>query len=156
MGWCTALVKNLLPLVTGHTPADDLVEPALEQAHWVLPMPLSAARLRMRGFNQALLLARHLVLGTSISEMRFGATDLRPGNYLILTGLFALNALVFVSVGQQMGVLFDALPRLQAYAWDLGGSLCGTLCAGLFSLQYFSPMTGMARSSRTTGGRCSV
>jgi ComF family protein len=36
------------------------VEPALEQAHLVLPMPLSAQRLAERGFNQALLLARAL------------------------------------------------------------------------------------------------
>jgi hypothetical protein len=92
----------------------------------------------------SLLLCRHLVLGTSISEMRFGATNLRPGNYLILTGIFVVNALVFVPVGQQMGALFNALPRLTAYAWDLGGSLCGTLCFGLFSLQHFSPVLGLA------------
>ena len=36
------------------------VEPALEAAHWVLPMPLSAQRLQSRGFNQAWLLARAL------------------------------------------------------------------------------------------------
>lgn len=36
------------------------VEPALEKAAWVLPMPLSPTRLRERGFNQALELARHL------------------------------------------------------------------------------------------------
>jgi ComF family protein len=36
------------------------VEPALEQADWVLPMPLSAQRLRERGFNQAALLAQQL------------------------------------------------------------------------------------------------
>ncbi len=36
------------------------VEPALEQATLVLPMPLSEQRLRERGFNQALLLARKL------------------------------------------------------------------------------------------------
>ena len=36
------------------------VEPALEQAHLVLPMPLSAQRLRSRGFNQAQELARQL------------------------------------------------------------------------------------------------
>jgi ComF family protein len=36
------------------------VEPALERAHLVLPMPLSAQRLQERGFNQALLLARAL------------------------------------------------------------------------------------------------
>ena len=39
------------------------VEPALEQAHLVLPMPLSAQRLRQRGFNQALELARQLAPG---------------------------------------------------------------------------------------------
>ena len=36
------------------------VEPALEAADLVLPMPLSKARLQTRGFNQALLLARQL------------------------------------------------------------------------------------------------
>jgi ComF family protein len=36
------------------------VEPALEAAHLVLPLPLSAQRLQTRGFNQALELARHL------------------------------------------------------------------------------------------------
>lgn len=36
------------------------VEPALEAADLVLPMPLSKPRLQSRGFNQALLLARQL------------------------------------------------------------------------------------------------
>ena len=36
------------------------VEPTLEQAQHVLPMPLAPLRLRERGFNQALELARHL------------------------------------------------------------------------------------------------
>lgn len=36
------------------------VEPALDAADLVLPMPLSKERLQMRGFNQALLLARQL------------------------------------------------------------------------------------------------
>jgi ComF family protein len=36
------------------------VEPALEQAELVLPMPLARERLAERGYNQALLLARHL------------------------------------------------------------------------------------------------
>ena len=36
------------------------VEPALDQADMVLPMPLSRERLAERGFNQALELARHL------------------------------------------------------------------------------------------------
>lgn len=36
------------------------VEPALDAADWLLPMPLSIGRLQERGFNQALLLARAL------------------------------------------------------------------------------------------------
>lgn len=39
------------------------VEPALEQADVVLPMPLSRERLAERGFNQALMLARSLAPG---------------------------------------------------------------------------------------------
>lgn len=34
---------------------------ALQQADWVVPIPLSAARLRQRGFNQALEIAKHLL-----------------------------------------------------------------------------------------------
>lgn len=36
------------------------VEPALEQADWVLPLPLSKERLKERGYNQSLELARAL------------------------------------------------------------------------------------------------
>jgi ComF family protein len=39
------------------------IEPALEEADIVLPMPLSRERLAERGFNQALLLARALASG---------------------------------------------------------------------------------------------
>ncbi len=91
-----------------------------------------------------LLLCRHLTIGASAAEMRFGAANMQLVNFSILFGLFIVNALVFVPIGQQMGGLFGALPRLTAYAWDLGGSLCGTLCFGLFSLLHFSPVTGMA------------
>ena len=36
------------------------VDPALDNADWVLPMPLSKERMLQRGFNQAFLLAREL------------------------------------------------------------------------------------------------
>jgi hypothetical protein len=91
----------------------------------------------------ALLLSRELVLGAS-GEMRFGAADVKLTNYAILFVLFIANALIFVPIGQQMGVIFGALPRLTAYAWDLGGSLCGSLAFGMFSLLHFSPTAGMA------------
>ncbi|MBI2813723.1 MAG: hypothetical protein HYX71_05525 [Opitutae bacterium] len=92
----------------------------------------------------ALLLSRQLVLGSSDAEVRFGALDIQWANHAILFALFIANALVFAPVGQQMGLLFGSLPRLTAYAWDLGGSLGGTLCFGLFSLLHFSPLAGMA------------
>ncbi len=51
-GWAASLAA-----VLGNAP---WVEPAIDQADLVLPMPLSTQRLRARGFNQALELARHL------------------------------------------------------------------------------------------------
>ena len=54
-GWSAALA-----LLMRSTP---WAEPALEAADLVLPMPLSRERLRQRGFNQALELARRLAPG---------------------------------------------------------------------------------------------
>lgn len=51
-GWSSALA-----LIMRSTP---WAEPALDGADLVLPLPLSRERLRQRGFNQALELARHL------------------------------------------------------------------------------------------------
>ena len=47
--WFASLMRNL-----------PWLEPALDTADWVLPMPLSAERLQHRGFNQSALLARAL------------------------------------------------------------------------------------------------
>ena len=90
-----------------------------------------------------LLLCRYIVLPGSTAEMRFYATEPHLLNYLVLVCIFATNASVFVPFGQQIGLIFNQLPRLKAYAWDLAGSLCGTLCFGFFSLTHFSPMLGM-------------
>jgi len=90
-----------------------------------------------------LLIAHYVTLPSTASESRFYASIPRIGNYLSLVGIFVTNASVFVPLGQRMGSLFDALPALQAYSWDLGGSLAGTLCFGLFSLKCFSPTMGM-------------
>jgi hypothetical protein len=64
-------------------------------------------------------------------------------NYATLIGVFILNTAVFVPLGQEIGKLFRAQPPLRAYAFDLGGSLCGTLLFGLFSLLHFSPLLGV-------------
>jgi hypothetical protein len=91
-----------------------------------------------------LLLDRNTVLGTSSSEAHFFALPPSMLNAFVLVRIFAMNALLFVPLGQRMGVLFNSLPRLTAYAWDLSGSLSGTLCFGAFSLLLFSPVLGMA------------
>jgi hypothetical protein len=91
-----------------------------------------------------LLLCRYVVMPGSNTEHRFFQDVPLWVNYLALIGIFAFNALMFVPLGQEIGSLFQALPPLRAYGWDLAGSLAGTLCFGLFSLYYFSPMLGMA------------
>jgi hypothetical protein len=91
-----------------------------------------------------LLLDRNAVLGTSASEAHFFALPASMFNAFVLVQIFAVNALLFVPFGQRMGVLFRSLTPLSAYAWDLAGSLSGTLCFGLFSLKRFSPVLGMA------------
>jgi hypothetical protein len=91
-----------------------------------------------------LLLDRNTVLGTSAGEAHFFSLPPSMFHAFALIRIFAVNALLFVPLGQRMGLLFNALPRLTAYAWDLAGSLFGTLCFGLFSLKLFSPVLGMA------------
>ena len=90
-----------------------------------------------------LLIAHFITLPTTASESRFYTPSPQLVRYVSLVGIFVSNAIVFVPLGQRIGSLFDALPPLLAYSWDLGGSLAGTLCFGLFSLKYFSPTLGM-------------
>jgi hypothetical protein len=93
----------------------------------------------------ALLLCRHLIqLPSSGSEARFGQNASFFFDYLVLIGIFILNTAVFLPFGQQIGRLFQTQPPLHAYASDLGGSLCGTIFFGLFSLYHFSPAIGVA------------
>lgn len=58
------------------------VEPALESADWVLPMPLSPMRLRERGFNQALLLAQALEATKVRSDMLLRVKETAPQSSL--------------------------------------------------------------------------
>jgi len=90
-----------------------------------------------------LLIAHFVTLPTTAAESRFYTPNPQFVRYLSLVGIFICNAIVFVPLGQRIGSLFEALPPLRAYSWDLGGSLAGTLCFGLFSLRYFSPTLGM-------------
>jgi len=99
-----------------------------------------------------LLVAHFITLPTSASEHRFYTPAPQLVRYVSLVGIFVSNAIVFVPIGQRIGSLFEGLAPLMAYSWDLGGSLAGTLCFGLFSLKHFSPTLGMglvASSAKT-------
>ena len=54
------------------------VEPALDQADLVVPMPLARQRLRQRGFNQALELARCLAPGKTVHDLLLRRRDTVP------------------------------------------------------------------------------
>jgi len=75
-------------------------------------------------------------------EVRFFDQNPTITNTTVLVLVFILNANVFVGLGEKIGELFDSLPRLKAYAWDLGGSLLGSICFGLFSFLFFDPFWG--------------
>jgi len=58
------------------------VEPALESADWIVPMPLSTERLKSRGFNQALLLARALESAKVRHDLLLRVRDTPPQSSL--------------------------------------------------------------------------
>jgi ComF family protein len=58
------------------------VEPALDNADWLLPMPLSPARLQERGFNQAQLLARALEPGKVRADILLRVKETPPQSSL--------------------------------------------------------------------------
>lgn len=90
------------------------VEPALESADLLIPMPLSRERLRLRGFNQALLLARALEPAKVAAHLLLRVRDTppqsslpRPERLRSVQNAFALDPL---HVGQLTGrrvVLLD-------------------------------------------------
>lgn len=90
------------------------VEPALEAAHLVLPLPLSAQRLRSRGFNQAWELARHLAPGKAHTELLLRVRDTPPQSSLprherlrSVQGAFAVEPLRVGELRNRRVVLVD-------------------------------------------------
>ena len=90
------------------------VEPALEAAHLVLPLPLSAQRLQTRGFNQALELARHLAPGKVHTELLLRVRDTPPQSSLprharlrSVQGAFAVEPLRVGALRDRHVVLVD-------------------------------------------------
>lgn len=90
-----------------------------------------------------LLASREVLLPGSRLELRLAQVGAQPLGYLALIAIFFFNVGLFMPLGQRVGAAFDRLPPLQAYRWDLAGSLAGTLTFGLFSFLHFSPMIGL-------------
>lgn len=89
-------------------------EPALERCDLVLPMPLATARLRERGFNQSLELARRLAPGKTDATLLLRLRDTaaqrglaRADRLLNLRGAFAVEPLRAASVRGRRIVLVD-------------------------------------------------
>jgi predicted membrane-bound spermidine synthase len=89
-------------------------------------------------------LCRNVLLPGSATEVRYWLLGAGPTNYIVLLVVFILNTALFVPLGEQIGRQFQRLPNLRAYAWDLGGSLAGTLVFGVFAVLHFSPQIGLA------------
>lgn len=113
---------------------------------------LSQRNLRLfNGFPLVLLIniaffwfcSQYLLLSGNEVEYRFFVNSPKLLNYLTLIAIFIANTIVFIPIGERIGQCFGQLPPLKAYSWDLGGSLAGTLCFGLFSFYWFSPWVGL-------------
>lgn len=105
-GWAHALATLLRS-----TP---WVEPALEAADLVLPMPLSVARLKERGFNQSVLLAQALSPAKTDTGLLLRIRDTPPqssldraGRMRNLRGAFAVEPLRALALRGQRVVLVD-------------------------------------------------
>jgi ComF family protein len=90
------------------------VEPALEQAEFLLPMPLSPQRLQERGFNQSLELARHLAPGKVVSDLLLRILHTAPQSSLQrderlqnVIAAFAIDPLRIATLRGKRVVLLD-------------------------------------------------
>ena len=105
------IAKHLRALAGRSAPC---VEPALESADLVLPVPLSRGRLQERGFNQAALLARHIA-GPRVDTallLRLRATEAQSGlprsqRLRNLLGAFAVEPTRAAAVQGRRIVLVD-------------------------------------------------
>lgn len=90
------------------------VEPAMESADWLIPVPLARSRLLERGFNQSLELARALAPGKVLPQalLRIRATETqsrlqRAERLRNLRGAFAVHPHFAASLRQQRVLLVD-------------------------------------------------
>lgn len=87
---------------------------ALAQADWVLPVPLAPGRLRERGYNQALLLARQLAAGCVHTHLLLRTREAEAQSHLTraerlrnLRGAFMLEPLRAQQVAGRRVLLVD-------------------------------------------------
>lgn len=100
---------------------------------WLPPFPL-------------LLLALVAAVARNRIEVRLNSTQVlyygageeiaRREHYLVLPFVIILVVLAFIPLARPLGKLLGALPRLQAYAIDIGGSLAGI--AAFFLMSWFA------------------
>lgn len=90
------------------------VEPALDAADLLLPMPLSSQRLQQRGYNQALLLANHLSASKTRTDLLLRVVDTpaqhglkRTQRLTALNQAFAVDPLKVSTVKGAQLVLVD-------------------------------------------------
>lgn len=104
-------LARMLAHLMQHAPQ---VEPTLDAAHWVLPMPLSRARMRERGFNQAHELAKrlapkktqaHVLLRLGDGAHQVGAS--REGRQQRVQGAFWLAPQALAALKNKRVVLID-------------------------------------------------
>ena len=89
-----------------------------------------------------LIICRRICIPGFSIELRYYSVPLNLINFTAVICIFLLNTAIFVPLGEKIGQLFDMLPPLLAYSWDLGGSLLGTVMFGCFSFLFFSPFVG--------------
>lgn len=100
---------------------------------WLLPLGL----LCMLGF---VLVARGLVVYEEAAEVHYWLQHADPAGtaprvpmFPAALMAFVFGAMPFVALGQTLAVTMDRHPRLVAYAWDIAGSLAGTIVFSLSS-----------------------
>ncbi len=69
-----------------------------------------------------------------------GGVPQHLATYGLLAVVLLFTALAFVPIGQLCGRLLDGLPQLQAYGWNLVGSLVGVVVMFVISYLWTPPL----------------
>jgi hypothetical protein len=88
----------------------------------------------------------------SIDELFFGLAESRAAdvNFLVLPIVFALVTALMASLAIPLGPLLRSMPPLQAYAWDITGSMLGIAGFTILSAAGTDPLTWFVVSAVLT------